>query len=52
MHVKKGMTVKVINGNHKDMEGKVLNVFPKKLAVLLEIGFGMSQALGDGGSPD
>ena len=36
MHIKKGMTVKVISGNHKDLEGKVLNVFPKKQRVIIE----------------
>ncbi|MBT3299324.1 MAG: 50S ribosomal protein L24 [Candidatus Marinimicrobia bacterium] len=36
MFVKKGMTVKVISGNHKGMEGKVLHVFPKKQRVLVE----------------
>ena len=36
MHVKKGMTVKVLSGNHKDAEGKVLNVFPKKQRLIIE----------------
>ena len=36
MHVKKGMLVKVISGNHKGMEGKILNVFPKKNRVIVE----------------
>ncbi len=36
MFVKKGMTVKVISGNHKGMEGKILHVFPKKQRVLIE----------------
>ena len=36
MHVKKGMTVKIISGNHKDMEGKVLHVFPEKDRVIIE----------------
>ncbi len=36
MHVKKGMTVRVIRGNHKGMEGKVLRVFPKKQRVIVE----------------
>jgi|TARA_B110000014_G_C19567885_1_gene302667 large subunit ribosomal protein L24 len=36
MHVKKGMTVKVLSGNHKDAEGKVLNVFPKKQKLIIE----------------
>ena len=30
MHIKKGMTVQIISGNHKGANGKVLNVFPKK----------------------
>tara|TARA_B100000214_G_C23898588_1_gene595367 strand:+ start:821 stop:1129 length:309 start_codon:yes stop_codon:yes gene_type:complete len=36
MNIKKGMLVKVINGNHKDLQGKVLNVFPKKESVIVE----------------
>ena len=36
MHVKKGMLVKVVSGNHKGMEGKILNVFPKKNKVIIE----------------
>ena len=36
MNIKKGMLVKVLNGNHKDSEGKVLNVFPKKQRVIVE----------------
>ena len=36
MHVKKGMTVKILSGNHKDAEGKVLNVFPKKQRLIIE----------------
>ena len=36
MNIKKGMMVKVLNGNHKDSEGKVLNVFPKKQKVIVE----------------
>ena len=36
MHVKKGMLVKVVSGNHKGMEGKVLNVFPKKNKLIVE----------------
>ena len=36
MHVKKGMLVKVVSGNHKGMEGKILNVFPKKNKVIVE----------------
>ena len=30
MHIKQGMTVRVIRGNHRGEEGKVLHVFPKK----------------------
>ena len=37
MHVKKGMLVKVVSGNHKGMEGKILNVFPKKTGLLLKV---------------
>jgi|TARA_B110000014_G_C19709187_1_gene370986 large subunit ribosomal protein L24 len=36
MHVKQGMLVKVISGNHKGMEGKILNVFPDKHRVIIE----------------
>ena len=36
MFIKKGMTVRVINGNHKGMEGKILRVFPKKERVIIE----------------
>ena len=36
MHVKKGMEVRVVCGNHKGLEGKVLNVFPKKQKVIIE----------------
>ena len=36
MHVKKGMEVRVVCGNHKGLEGKVLNVFPKKQKVIVE----------------
>ena len=36
MHVKKGMLVKVVSGNHKGMEGKILSVFPKKNRVIVE----------------
>ena len=36
MHVKKGMLVKIISGNHKGMEGKILNVFPEKNRVIVE----------------
>jgi large subunit ribosomal protein L24 len=36
MHVKKGMKVRVISGNHKGLEGKILNVFPKKNRLVIE----------------
>ena len=36
MHVKKGMLVKVVSGNHKGMEGKVLFVSPKNQRVIIE----------------
>tara|TARA_B100001996_G_C18639603_1_gene585108 strand:- start:58 stop:366 length:309 start_codon:yes stop_codon:yes gene_type:complete len=36
MHIKKGMTVMIISGNHKGLEGKVLNVFPSKQRVIVE----------------
>ncbi|MFQ6604182.1 MAG: 50S ribosomal protein L24 [Fidelibacterota bacterium] len=36
MFVKKGMTVRVISGNHKGKEGKILFVFPKKNRVIIE----------------
>jgi len=36
MHVKKGMTIKVISGNHKGMEGKILHVYPEKQRVIVE----------------
>ena len=36
MHVKKGMLVKIISGNQKGMEGKILNVFPDKNRVIVE----------------
>ena len=36
MFVKKGMTIRVINGNHKGMEGKILRVFPKKERVIVK----------------
>jgi len=35
-HVKKGDHVRVISGNHKGAEGKVLAVLPKKAQVLIE----------------
>ena len=36
MRLKKGMTVRVANGNHKGMEGKILKVFPKNNRVIIE----------------
>ena len=36
MHIKKGMIVKVISGNHKGQSGKILDVFPKKMKAIVE----------------
>jgi len=36
MHIKTGMTVKVIRGNNRGEEGKVLFAFPKKERVIIE----------------
>ena len=36
MNVKNGMTVRVISGNHRGEEGKVLHVFPKKERIIVE----------------
>lgn len=36
LHIKKGDTVKVIAGNEKGSQGKVLVVYPDKLRVLVE----------------
>ena len=36
MLIKKGMTVKLISGAHKGMEGKVLFVSPKKERAIIE----------------
>ena len=36
MHIKKGMKVKVISGNHKGSEGKILEVFPQKQRLIVE----------------
>ena len=36
MHIKKGMTVRVMSGNNRGEEGKVLHVFPKKERVIVE----------------
>ena len=36
MNIVKGMSVRVISGNHRGKEGKVLYVFPKKDRVIVE----------------
>ena len=36
MHIKKGMKVKVISGNHKGSEGTILEVFPQKQRLIVE----------------
>ena len=36
MRIKKGMTVRVMTGNHKGKEGKVLKVFRKSDRVVIE----------------
>ena len=36
MNIKKGMKVKVISGNHKGSEGKILEVFPQKQRLIVE----------------
>ena len=36
MHLKTGMTVRVMSGNHKGKEGKILYVHPKKQRVIIE----------------
>ena len=36
MHIKKGMNVKVISGNHRGQSGKILEVFPKKMKAIVE----------------
>ena len=36
MHLRKGMLVRVIKGNHKGSEGKLLFVFPKKNKAIVE----------------
>jgi len=36
LHIKKGDTVKIIAGNEKGSEGKVLAVYPEKLRALVE----------------
>jgi ribosomal protein L24 len=36
MYIKAGMIVRVIRGNHRGEEGKVLNISPKKERVIIE----------------
>ena len=36
LHVAKGDTVRVISGEHRGQEGKVLHVYPKKFRVVVE----------------
>ena len=36
MHIAKGDTVRVISGEHKGKEGKVLHVYPKKFRIVVE----------------
>ena len=36
MRIKQGILVRVISGNHKGDEGKILNVFPEKNRVVVE----------------
>ena len=36
MNIKTGMNVRVIRGNHRGQEGKILYVFPKKERVIIE----------------
>ena len=36
MHIKKGLKVQIISGNHKGSEGKLLFVFPKKNKAIVE----------------
>ena len=36
MNIVKGMNVRVISGNHKGKEGKVLYVIPKKDRIIIE----------------
>ena len=36
LHVKKGDTVRVISGNYKGEEGRILRVYPKKERVIVE----------------
>ena len=36
MHLKKGMMVKVISGTHRGQTGKILDIFPKDMKVIVE----------------
>lgn len=36
LHIKKGDTVKIIAGNEKGSQGKILEVYPEKLRALVE----------------
>src|SRR6266568_4112418 len=36
LHVAKGDTVRVISGEHRGKEGKVLHVYPKKFRIVVE----------------
>ena len=36
MNIKTGMNVRVIRGNHRGQEGKILYVFPKKERIIIE----------------
>lgn len=36
MHLKNGMTVRIISGNHKGQEGKILRVFPRQNRAIVE----------------
>ncbi len=36
LHIAKGDTVRVIRGEHRGKEGKVLHVYPKKFRVVVE----------------
>jgi len=36
MHLKKGMIVKVISGNHRGQTGKILDIFPKNMKAIIE----------------
>ena len=36
MRIRKGMKVRIINGNHKGSEGKILFVFPKDNKAIIE----------------